>query len=159
VQVVARRAAIDQFRDATIEQPHRDQMVEARHDPWLVGSLNETFEQYPAIGALLPAMGYSPEQIRDMENTINATECDVVVIATPIDLRRLMNIKHPSVMVGYELQEIGRPTLHDVISDKLAKLERARATRPAAKKKKAAARPTRSAAKKKKAATAARRSR
>jgi predicted GTPase len=127
--------------------------------PWLVGSLNETFEQYPAIGALLPAMGYSPEQIRDMENTINATECDVVVIATPIDLRRLMNIKHPSVMVGYELQEIGRPTLHDVISDKLAKLERARATRPAAKKKKAAARPTRSAAKKKKAATAARRSR
>jgi predicted GTPase len=127
--------------------------------PWLVGSLNETFEQYPAIGALLPAMGYSPEQIRDMENTINATECDVVVIATPIDLRRLMNIKHPSVMVGYELQEIGRPTLHDVISDKLAKLERARATRPAAKKKKAAARPTRSAKKKKKAATAARRSR
>ncbi len=101
--------------------------------PWLVGSLNETFDQYPNIGALLPAMGYSPEQIRDMESTVNATECDVVVIATPIDLRRLMNIKHPSVMVGYELQEIGRPTLHDVISDRLAKLEKARAARPAAK--------------------------
>jgi len=92
--------------------------------PWLVGSLRDTFRQYPDIGALLPAMGYSIEQIRDMENTINATECDVVVIATPIDLRRLMKIKHPSVRVGYELQEIGSPTLHDAIAQMLARLAR-----------------------------------
>jgi len=92
--------------------------------PWLVGSLNDTFNQYPNIGALLPAMGYSGEQIRDMERTINATECDVVVIATPIDLRRLMKIKHPSVRVGYELQEIGTPTLQDAIVDALARLSK-----------------------------------
>ncbi len=62
--------------------------------PWLVGEIKETFRQYPAIGALLPAMGYSKEQLRDMERTINACECDVVVIATPIDLRRLIDIHH-----------------------------------------------------------------
>jgi predicted GTPase len=101
--------------------------------PWLVGSLRETFQQYPNIGALLPAMGYSPEQIRDMERTVNATECDVVVIATPIDLRRLMKIKHPSVRVGYELQEIGRPDLHDVIAAALARLEKERSPRGKAK--------------------------
>jgi predicted GTPase len=94
--------------------------------PWLVGSLRDTFRQYPDIGALLPAMGYSNEQIRDMERTINATECDVVVVATPIDLRRLMKIKHPSVRVGYELQEIGTPTLHEVIVAALAKLSKRR---------------------------------
>ena len=90
--------------------------------PWLVGSLRDTFNQYPNIGALLPAMGYSNEQIRDMERTINATECDVVIVATPIDLRRLIKIKHPAVRVGYELQEIGTPTLQDVITDALARL-------------------------------------
>jgi len=106
--------------------------------PWLVGSLNETFDQYPNIGALLPAMGYSTEQIRDMEQTVNATECDVVVIATPIDLRRLMKIKHPSVMVGYELQEIGRPTLHDVIGDRVATWDKAHGSSAASTKKPAA---------------------
>jgi predicted GTPase len=117
--------------------------------PWLVGSLNDTFTQYPNIGALLPAMGYSGEQIRDMERTINATECDVVIIATPIDLRRLMKIKHPSVRVGYELQEIGTPTLQDAIVDALASLTKGGAAvkKGAAKKgaarKKAAARKTR----------------
>src|SRR6185436_1069149 len=74
----------------------------------------------------LPAMGYSAEQIRDMERTINATECDVVVVATPIDLRRLMKIEIPSVRVGYELEEIGRPKLEDVIVEMLARLEKGR---------------------------------
>jgi predicted GTPase len=83
--------------------------------PWLVGEIQDTFRQYPGIGALLPAMGYSKEQLRDMERTINACECDVVVIATPIDLRRLIDIEHPTVRVGYELEEIGRPKLEDVI--------------------------------------------
>src|SRR6185503_18399726 len=89
--------------------------------PWLVGEIQDTFRQYPDIGALLPAMGYSKSQMRDMERTINACECDVVVIATPIDLRRLVDIKHPTVRVGYELEEIGRPKLSDVIEDFLAK--------------------------------------
>ena len=85
--------------------------------PWLVGEIRDTFRQYPDIGALLPAMGYSDTQMRDMERTINACECDVVIIATPIDLRRLIDIKHPTVRVGYELEEIGRPKLEDVIGE------------------------------------------
>ena len=68
-------------------------------------------------------MGYSAEQLRDMERTINACECDVVVIATPIDLRRLVDIKHPTVRVGYELEEIGRPKLEDVIGEFFARRE------------------------------------
>jgi predicted GTPase len=90
--------------------------------PWLVGEIQDTFRQYPDIGPLLPAMGYSPEQIRDMERTINATECDVVIVATPIDLRRLMKIRPPSVRVGYELEEIGRPKLEDVLAEALGRL-------------------------------------
>jgi predicted GTPase len=90
--------------------------------PWLVGGMKETFKQYPDIGALLPAMGYSKEQIRDMERTINACPCDVVLVATPIDLRKLVNIKRPAVRVGYELEEIGRPKLEDLIGECLAKL-------------------------------------
>jgi predicted GTPase len=85
--------------------------------PWAVGEIAETFEQYPDIGELLPAMGYGEQQIKDLEATINATECDAVVIATPIDLRRIINIKHPACQVQYELQEIGRPTIEDVLKD------------------------------------------
>ncbi|HEX7077799.1 MAG TPA: cyclic 2,3-diphosphoglycerate synthase [Candidatus Eisenbacteria bacterium] len=98
--------------------------------PWLVGEIRDTFRQYPDIGALLPAMGYSGTQLRDMERTINACECDVVMIATPIDLRRLIDIKHPTVRVGYELEEIGRPKLDDVIGDFFAR--RAKTGRPKA---------------------------
>lgn len=94
--------------------------------PWLVGEIEDTFRQYPGIGPLLPAMGYSPEQIRDMERTINATECDVVIVATPIDLRRLMKIEIPSVRVGYELEEIGRPKLEDVVAETLSRLDKGR---------------------------------
>lgn len=82
---------------------------------WAVGEILETFENYPEIGELLPAMGYSAQQIKDMETTINATECDSVVIATPIDLRRLIKIEKPSCQVKYELQEIGVPTIADVL--------------------------------------------
>ena len=98
--------------------------------PWLVGEIRDTFRQYPDIGALLPAMGYSKSQMRDMERTINACECDVVVIATPIDLRRLVDIKHPTVRVGYELEEIGRPKLIDVIEEFLARIAKGVSTRP-----------------------------
>ena len=85
--------------------------------------MKDTFEQYPAIGALLPAMGYSKEQIRDMEKTINACPCDVVIVATPIDLRKLVNMKRPAVRVGYELEEIGRPKLEELIRESLGRLE------------------------------------
>ncbi len=83
--------------------------------PYTVGKLTETFEHYPEIGELLPAMGYGDEQVKDLETTIANTECDVVIIGTPIDLRRIINIQQPSVRVTYDLQEIGKPTLIDVL--------------------------------------------
>jgi predicted GTPase len=85
--------------------------------PFVVGRLKETFEIYPNIGTLLPAMGYGDQQIADLEKTINNTDCDAVVIATPIDLNRIVKIKKPTVKVDYELQEIGNPTLCDLICD------------------------------------------
>jgi len=83
--------------------------------PWVKGKLAETFAIYPEIGSLLPAMGYGAEQVRDLEATINAVECDAVVIGTPIDLNRIVKIRKPTVRVGYELQEIGKPDLADVL--------------------------------------------
>jgi len=83
--------------------------------PFLRGSLVDTFKMYPGIGILLPAMGYGEKQTRDLEATINATDCDAVVIATPIDLRRLVKLNKPATRVTYELQEIGQPTLVDFL--------------------------------------------
>ncbi len=82
---------------------------------WVVGRIAETYERYPEIGTLLPAMGYGDEQVADLEKTINAVDCDVVIIGTPIDLRKIVNIKKPAVRVMYELQEIGKPNLEDVL--------------------------------------------
>jgi predicted GTPase len=84
--------------------------------PWAVGRLAETFELYPEIGTLLPAMGYGDEQKADLEKTINAVDCDAVVIGTPIDLSRIVKIDKPTVRVGYELQEIGQPDLTQVLA-------------------------------------------
>jgi len=88
---------------------------------YAVGKLAETFRIYPNIGTLLPAMGYGEEQIHDLEKTIENTPCDAVVIATPIDLKRIINIKKPTVKVGYELQEIGTPNLEIVLDDFITK--------------------------------------
>jgi predicted GTPase len=85
--------------------------------PYTVGRLSETFQIYPEIGTLLPAMGYGNEQLRDMETTINNTECGAVVIGTPIDLNRLIKIDKPNTRVYYNLQEIGRPDLAGVLDD------------------------------------------
>ena len=85
--------------------------------PFLKGSLVGTFEKYPEIGTLLPAMGYGEEQMKDLEETINATDCDAVIIGTPIDLRRIININKPSVRVFYDLQEIGSPTLENALEN------------------------------------------
>ena len=89
--------------------------------PFLVGKLKETFDIYPNIGQLLPAMGYGDEQLRDLEETINACDCDTVIIGTPIDLKRVINIKKPNTRVFYDLQSIGKPSLKDVVEDFLAK--------------------------------------
>jgi predicted GTPase len=81
-----------------------------------VGTLAETFAAYPGIGTLLPAMGYGDQQMKDLEATIANTPCDVVLVATPIDLRRVIEIRKPALRVGYELQEIGKPDLADVLA-------------------------------------------
>ncbi len=89
--------------------------------PFVVGKLAETFEIYPNIGHLLPAMGYSDQQIKDLEETINKTDCDSVVIATPIDLNRLVKIRKPNTRVYYDLQEIGQPDFNTILDDFLKK--------------------------------------
>jgi predicted GTPase len=95
------------------------QLVDPR--PYAVGSIARTFEKYPHMGALLPAMGYGDEQIAELEQTINAVECDLVLTATPIDLRRLVEVRHPVDRVRYELQVIGEPTLHEVLAEHFAR--------------------------------------
>jgi predicted GTPase len=90
-----------------------EELVDPR--PWATGRLAETFELYPEIGTLLPAMGYGDEQVADLEKTINAVECDAVVIGTPIDLTRIVKIDKPTVRVSYELQEIGEPNFEQLL--------------------------------------------
>jgi predicted GTPase len=85
--------------------------------PYTVGRLTETFENYPGIGTLLPAMGYGDQQLKDLETTINNTDCDSVVIGTPIDLNRIIKITKPNTRVYYDLQEIGSPNLEEVIDE------------------------------------------
>ncbi len=85
--------------------------------PFAVGKLAETFEIYPNIGVLLPAMGYSDQQLKDLETTINNTDCDAVIIGTPIDLNRIIDIKKPNTRVYYDLQEIGKPDINDLLTD------------------------------------------
>jgi predicted GTPase len=89
--------------------------------PYTVGKLTNTFQTYPGIGTLLPAMGYGEQQIKDLEATIANTPCDAVVIGTPIDLSRVVKIKQPTVKVGYELQEIGYPDFKQVLHDFVVK--------------------------------------
>ena len=85
--------------------------------PFTVGKLTDTFKKYPGIGMLLPAMGYGDEQLKDLETTINNTDCDAVVIGTPIDLNRIIKIRKPSTRGWYDLQEIGSPNLEEVLDE------------------------------------------
>lgn len=85
--------------------------------PYAVKSIKETYAKYPGIGVLLPAMGYGKQQMKDLEATIAKTPCDAVIIGTPIDLRRVIKIKKPAVRVSYNLQEIGKPDLTDILTD------------------------------------------
>jgi predicted GTPase len=85
--------------------------------PYAVASITGTYEKYPHTGPVLPAMGYGRKQIRDLETTINRTPCDLVIVGTPIDLTRVLKIKHPMQRIRYELQEIGKPTLEGILRD------------------------------------------
>ena len=87
---------------------------------WAVGTLKDVFEKYPHMGQLLPAMGYSEQQREDLSETINASDADIVLIATPIDLRKVCDIKKPAVRASYELEEISSPTLKDILTERLS---------------------------------------
>jgi predicted GTPase len=87
--------------------------------PFAVGSLNETFTVYPHIGNVIPAMGYTPDQISDLENTINQSDCDLVLFATPIHLPLVLDIQKPTLRVRYEYQDHGQPTLEELITGRL----------------------------------------
>ena len=86
--------------------------------PFAVESIQETYRAYPNIGTLLPAMGYGKKQMKDLEETINRADCDVVVIGTPIDLRRVININKPATRVRYYLKELSKPTIADILKEK-----------------------------------------
>jgi len=89
--------------------------------PFAIGSIKATFEKYPSTGPILPAMGYSDEQMHELEQTINGSDVDLVLSATPIDLNRIIKVKKPMQRVRYELQEIGQPTLEDILVAKFVK--------------------------------------
>jgi predicted GTPase len=103
--------AAHKFGAAEIVDPH----------PYAVGTIAETYLKYPKTGHVLPAMGYGAQQIADLEATIRAADCDMVIIATPIDLRRLIGMDKASVRVRYELQEIGKPDLQDVLQERFGR--------------------------------------
>jgi predicted GTPase len=92
--------------------------------PYATGEIKKTFQTYPKIGTLLPAMGYSDQQIRDLEATINKVPCDVVIIGTPIDLKRIVKIKKPALRVTYELEEIGEPSLRTILGEATKNMKR-----------------------------------
>jgi predicted GTPase len=89
--------------------------------PFAIKSIAATYEKYPKTGPILPAMGYGEAQMRDLEATIEAADVDMVIVGTPIDLTRVIKINKPYQRVRYELQEIGRPTLEDILKEKFAK--------------------------------------
>jgi len=86
--------------------------------PYAVGSIKATYDKYKQTRNVLPAMGYSPNQIKELEETINKIPADLVIIGTPIDLRRVVKINKPAVRVTYELEEIGKPDLEDIIKER-----------------------------------------
>jgi predicted GTPase len=92
--------------------------------PYAVGSIKRTYEMYPHLKGILPAMGYGETQIKELEETVNGSDADLVIVATPVNLGRILKINKPYVRVTYELQEIGRPTLRDVLEGFVSKIKR-----------------------------------
>jgi len=103
--------AARRFGAAEIVDPH----------PYAVNSIKATYEKYPSTGAVLPAMGYGEAQMRDLKETINRADADLVLVGTPIDLKRLIDMNKPSQRVRYELQEIEQPTLAELLKVKFGK--------------------------------------
>ena len=89
--------------------------------PYAVGSIIDTYKKYPDTGMILPAMGYGDQQMRDLEKTINNADVDLVLSGTPIDLTRVIKVNKPMQRVRYELQEIGQPTLLEILKNKFGK--------------------------------------
>ena len=87
------------------------------------GSIRDLYQQYTHLEAVLPAMGYGKKQTKELENTIKAIDCDTVIIGTPIDLRRVVKIKQPTIRVRYSLEEIGTPNLESILDEFLANLK------------------------------------
>jgi predicted GTPase len=85
--------------------------------PYAVGSIKETYAQYAHLGSILPAVGYGEKQIAELKETIDATPCDVVLLGTPIDLRKVINLNKPTVRVKYELQVLGPVCLEELVDD------------------------------------------
>jgi predicted GTPase len=92
--------------------------------PYAVASIAEVFSKYSHIGNVLPAMGYNPEQIKDLQETVNRVDCDSVIIATPIELRHIVEINKPSTAVHYELEDMGKPTLKEKLEEFVSGLVR-----------------------------------
>jgi predicted GTPase len=91
--------------------------------PYCTGEIKKTFESYPGIGVLLPAMGYSDKQVKDLEVTVNKVPCDTVIIGTPIDLTRIIKLTKPAVRVFYELEEMGKPDLKTILQEFISGLK------------------------------------
>ncbi len=89
--------------------------------PFAQGSIKQTYEKYPTTGAVLPAMGYSSEQMDELEQTINSSDADIVVIGTPIDLGQLLDLNKPSHNVRYDLEEIGPPRLPEILEERFGR--------------------------------------
>ena len=106
--------AAKKYGAAEIVDPH----------PYAVGSIRETYAKYPQTGAVLPAVGYSEKQLAELQETINATPAELVVVATPINLGRVLQLNKPYVRVKYELQEIGFPTLEELLRVKLSRISK-----------------------------------
>ncbi len=87
--------------------------------PWIKGSIKEAFEKYPQIGSILPALGYGEGQLKELEEIVNSSDAELVVVATPVNLGRIINMNKPYVRVTYELQEIGKPNLYEIIKERL----------------------------------------
>jgi predicted GTPase len=96
--------------------------------PYCSGEIKKTFESYPGIGVLLPAMGYSDKQVKDLEDTVNKVPCDTVIIGTPIDLTRIIKLTKPAVRVFYDLEEIGTPDLKTILQEFASGLNRSKGT-------------------------------
>jgi predicted GTPase len=89
--------------------------------PYAVGTIHDTYVKYPNTGAILPAMGYGDNMVKDLEKTINKADVELVISATPIDLNRIIKVNKPMQRVRYELQEIGQPTLVEILKAKFGK--------------------------------------